>query len=131
MPARANSEKLEAVDAVYTEQGQPVCPNCFSKPSIQRRVDRAREGRRGAKLHVSDVTIDVNGKSLRLLRTLYPCANAACRTNLILYSAPTVSAMDERIAAFRAARMLTPGQRHDYATGTHDRDGVWRQASLF
>jgi hypothetical protein len=129
--ANEKSVKREKVAVAYTPDGQPVCPHCFSKPSVRLRVDRALAGRRGAKLHVSDERIEVNGTAIRVLRTLYPCANPECHTNLILYTAPSASVADDRLAAFRARRVLTPRQLQDYETGTHDSDGIWRQASLF
>ena len=70
-------------------------------------------------------------QAIRVLRTLYPCANAECHTDLIMHTAPSASITDARLAAFRTQYMLTPAQLHDYATGSHDSDGVWRQASLF
>ena len=123
--------KREKVAVAYTSDGQPVCPHCFSKPSVRLRVDRALEGRRGASLRVSDERIEVNGTPIRVLRTLYPCANPECRTSLIMFTAPSASITDGRLAVFRTRHTLTARQLQDYATGSHDDEGVWRQASLF
>jgi hypothetical protein len=125
------SAKRQKLPVAYTHDGKPVCPRCFSTPSVRLRVDRALAGRRGSTVRVSDERIEVNGQPIRVLRTLYPCANPECRTDLIMHTAPSASITDDRLAGFRLQHALTPSQLADYATGSHDGDGVWRQASLF
>lgn len=124
-------DKRKKVLVAYTRDGQPVCPHCFSKPSVRLRVDRALAGRRGASLRVSDEQLEVDGTPIRVLRTLYPCANPECPTILVVFTAPSASLTDDRLTVFRQRHMLTARQVQDYATGRHDHDGVWRQASLF
>ena len=113
------SVKREKAAVVYTADGQAVCPQCFSKP------------KRGAKLHVSDDRIEIDGTAFRVLRTLQPCANPECDTNLIVSTAPSAAVADDHIATLSARLPLTARQRQDYETGSHDNDGIWRQASLF
>jgi hypothetical protein len=123
--------KRQKSPVAYTLDGKPVCPHCFSSPSVRLRVDRALAGRRGSTVRVSDERIEVDGQAMRVLRTLYPCANPECRTDLIMHTAPSASITDDRLREFRAQHTLTPLQLQDYATGSHDGEGVWRQASLF
>jgi len=130
-PKLSPAAKRQKVHVGYTPDGKPVCPCCFSTPSVRLRVASALAGRRGTNVRVSDERIEVDGQAIRVLRTLYPCANAECHTDLIMHTAPSASITDARLAAFRTQYMLTPAQLHDYATGSHDSDGVWRQASLF
>lgn len=124
-------EKRKQVPAAYTQDGQPVCPHCFSKPSVRLRVDRALAGRRGASLRVSEEHIDMDGTPVRVFRTLYPCANPDCPVILVIFSTPSAVATDDRLAVIRQRHSLTEGQMHDYVTGNHDANGIWRQASLF
>lgn len=112
---RVPKPKVVRVDAVYSPENRPVCPRCFSRPSVTARYERSLS-ERGFGIIVTDRIIE--GGPVYSFK--YPCSNPECFTELFVYCT----------AALRQHASLMP--RMDAAsikrwkTGAAGKDGIWR-----
>jgi hypothetical protein len=98
-----------------------ICPLCFSRPSVQGRIDKSdSRGERGWTTYCEE--IKVRGKAVSLYVTRYPCSNPECNTTITTYSdLSRVKDLPWIVDGF-----LPKNKWATFFSGGWDERGVWR-----
>lgn len=114
-----------SVEAAYDPAGKPICPECFSRPSVHKRRERAGTGRHGWGITLEPELIRTAGDLHNVIRTRYPCANDDCPCDIEVLSLVAKIGSVEAHTPFAAKRSLKGAKLQRFLTGTTGRNGVW------
>jgi hypothetical protein len=126
----------DKVSAAYASVGKrlpiPICPKCWSRPSVSKRVVRDAEstGKRGKNkdwwgLSVTKVTI--GRQKVAGWEMWYPCSNDECNTHILVVGITSVDG--EYLHPTIAKNMLGEADNQGYLHGVTQPNGVWRMAT--
>lgn len=116
-------QKRTTSQALVAPTGLVVCPDCFSRPSINARDEKVVSGHRGWGAEMSTVEDEA------AVTHRYPCSNPECLVDIEVTCLISGLGTIEGYRKGMPRRMMSPAQRARFIAGVISKEGVWRSTA--